>query len=611
METPPDTAFDPQAFLATLTHRPGVYRMYDADDALLYVGKARDLRNRVGTYFQGRATDAKTMALKARIARCEVTVTHTETEALLLENELIKAHRPRFNILLRDDKSYPYIHLSTQHEFPRLSFYRGPRRGPGQYFGPYPSAGAVRETLNQLQKLFRIRQCDDTFFANRSRPCLQYQIRRCTAPCVGLIGRRDYARDVEDARAFLEGRSTQVVNALAERMEHAAEALDFESAARFRDQIGRLKRIEERQAVAGPDGVETDVLGLAADGGQSCIAVLFIRGGRVLGSRSFFPRAGEAASAAETLEAFVGQYYVRRDVPRLIVTGEPLPEGELLAAALSERAGHRVEIRGRVRGERARWHELAVTNAKLALDARQSTNATVERQLEALASALDLPEAPARIECFDISHLGGTETVASCVVYGPEGAIKADYRRFNIEGVVPGDDYGAMVQAVRRRYTRLKRGEAALPDVLLIDGGRGQIGAVAGVLEEMQIEGPLIVGVAKGEGRRPGQKRLYVAGQETPVRLPGASPALHLVQQVRDEAHRFALTGQRARRARKAGRSSLEDIPGLGPKRRRELLRQFGGLQGVARAGVEDLARVHGISRRLAERIYVHFHGER
>jgi excinuclease ABC subunit C len=550
------------------------------------------------------------MALKSMIARCEVTVTGTETEALLLEHELIKQHRPRFNILLRDDKSYPYIHLSTQQEFPRLAFYRGARRGEGLYFGPFPSAGAVRETLNQLQKVFRIRQCDDSFFANRTRPCLQYQIRRCTAPCVGLVSRQDYARDVADAREFLEGRSSRLTENLGERMEAAAERLDFEAAAHFRDQIARIKRIEERQFVAARDAADADVLGLAREGGVVAIAVLFIRAGRLLGSRSFFPRGAEEAADAETLEAFIGQYYLTREVPRSIIAGITLPDAGLLEQALGERAGRRIEIRQQVRAERARWLQMARANASQALQARLTSNTSVREQREALGEALGLDEAPERMECFDVSHLGGSQTVASCVVFGSEGAVRSDYRRFNIEGVMPGDDYAALAQAVRRRYTRLKEGQAPLPDVLFIDGGRGQLAAALQVLGELQLDDLCVVGVAKGHDRKAGRERLFLAGREQPLILPAHSRALHLVQQIRDEAHRFAITGQRARRSRTLGTSSLETIPGLGPKRRRELLKAFGGLQGVARAGVPDLLKVKGISRSLAQRIYEHFHAE-
>ncbi len=606
-----EDTFDIRAFLETLSHGPGVYRMLDAEERIIYVGKARDLRRRVGSYFQGRAADAKTMALRKAIARCEVTVTRTETEALLLENALIKAHRPRFNVLLRDDKSYPYIYLATGHEYPRLAFYRGARRGEGRYFGPYPSAGAVRETLNQLQKLFRIRQCEDSFYANRSRPCLQYQIRRCTAPCVGLISREDYARDVADAQAFLEGRSNQVTERLAERMEAAAERLDFETAARLRDQIARLKRVEERQFVAASDARDVDVLGLSQSGGLACVAVLFIRGGRLLGSRSHFPRGAEDASPGDILQAFISQYYAEREAPRSIVAGRVIEDAALLESALGEQTGHRVEIRQRVRGERARWLEMARANAEQALEARIASDASLQAQREALAEALGLHDAPERLECFDVSHLGGTQTVASCVVFGTEGPRRTDYRRFNIEGVMPGDDYGALAQAVRRRYTRLKQGEGQLPDVLFIDGGRGQLGAVLEVLEDMQLDGLTIVAVAKGHARKPGRERLFLAGRNEPLILPGNSRALHLVQQLRDEAHRFAITGQRARRGRSASTSQLESIPGLGPKRRRELLKAFGGLQGVARAGVDDLVRVRGISRQLAQRVYDHFRGDR
>jgi excinuclease ABC subunit C len=615
METTPAAAaetpaapFDPETSLRHLTHRPGVYRMLDAAGQVIYVGKARDLRKRVASYFQGnRAHDGKTLAMLRTVAGIEVTVTRTEVEALMLEYNLIKQHRPRFNVVLRDDKSYPYIHLDTDHPFPRLSFYRGPRNVKGRLFGPYPGAGAVRETLNQLQKLFQLRQCEDSYFENRSRPCLQHQIERCTAPCVGLISAEDYARDLEHAVLFLQGRSDVVTGRLAERMEQASGALKFERAAQYRDQLAKLKNVQSQQLMARSRG-DFDAVGLAEDHGIPCVAVLFFRGGASLGSRNFFPKIAKGAQEDEIIRAFLLQYYAGREAPKEILVSRAVPDAATLAELLTEQSGHKVVIKSSVRGDRARWVEMAVTNARHGAELRYQASASYEGQLHALAEALELDEPPTRLECFDISHTGGEATVASCVVFGPDGPLKSDYRRFNIEGIAPGDDYGAMAQALTRRYARVKQGEVPMPDVLFIDGGLGQLAQAIGVLRELAIDGVRLVGVAKGLDRKPGRETLYFADRSEPLRLPPSSPALHLIQQLRDEAHRFAITGHRARRLKQRTRSPLEDIRGLGPKKRRELLRQFGGLQALARAGIDDLERVKGISRLLAESIYEHFH---
>jgi excinuclease ABC subunit C len=599
--------FDPKDLLRHLTHRPGVYRMLDSNGQVIYVGKARDLRRRVGSYFQGKAQDAKTMALLRAVADVEVTVTRTESEALMLEYNLIKRHRPRFNVVLRDDKSYPFIQVNPADDFPRLSFYRGPRTKRGRLFGPYPSAGAVRSSLNQLQKLFQLRQCDDSYFANRTRPCLQHQIHRCSAPCVGLISKEDYARDVDNAVLFLEGHSDAVTERLAERMEKASAELRFELAAQYRDQLAKLRQVQSQQLMSG-DAADFDAVGFAFEQGVHCAAVMFFRGGRSLGSRNYFPKVAYGAEEGEVVRAFLLQYYGGREAPREILVSGPVPEAEGIAAMLSEQGGHRVEIKWRLRGDRRRWIDMAVTNARHGAELRANSASTAASQLDALAETLELDEVPTRLECFDISHTGGEETVASCVVFGPEGPLKSDYRRFNISGITAGDDYAALTQALQRRYARLKRGEAPMPDVLFIDGGRGQLSQAENVLKELQIDGIKLVGVAKGEGRKPGRERLFVAGRAAAIALPGSSPALHLIQQLRDEAHRFAIVGHRARRQRRQTASPLEQIRGLGPKRRRDLLRQFGGLQAVARAGVDDLTKVKGISRQLAESIYEHFH---
>ncbi len=601
--------FDPGPLLKNLTHRPGAYQMLDSKRRVIYVGKAKDLRRRVGSYFQGRPQDAKTLALLKNVAEVEVTVTRTEAEALMLEYNLIKRHKPRFNVLLRDDKSYPYIHVSTDHDFPRLSFYRGARKKTGRLFGPYPSAGSVRETLSQLQKLFQLRLCEDSYFANRTRPCLQFQIQRCTAPCVGSISTADYARDVEHAVLFLQGRNEVVTESLAERMDQAAAEHRYEHAAQYRDQLSKLKAVESQQLVSRSAG-DFDVIGLVFEQGIYCVAVMYFRGGRLLGSRNYFPRVVADAGDDEVARAFLLQYYGGRDAPKEILVSQAVPEAAVMAEMLAENTGHRVEIKYRVRGDRARWLAMAQTNARHAAAMRQKSHATVTQQLEALAEALNLDEVPQRLECFDVSHTGGEATVASCVVFGSEGPVKSDYRRFNISGVVAGDDYAALAQALQRRYARVKRGEVPTPDVLVIDGGRGQLNKAFEVVEELQLDGVQLVGVAKGQGRRPGRERLYLPGQPQPIRLPAASPALHLIQQLRDEAHRFAITAHRGRRQKRQFASPLEEIPGLGPKRRRELLRQFGGLQAVARAGVDDLTRVKGISHRLAASIYEHFHAD-
>lgn len=606
-------SFDRRRFVANLTHRPGVYRMFDAGGELIYAGKAKDLRKRVASYFSGRAKDAKTMALVEQIASMEVTVTNTETEALILEHTLIKRHRPRFNVVLRDDKSYPWVYVNTGHSFPRLGFHRGARNRKGRYFGPYPSAGSVRKTLNELQKLFLVRQCTDSFFANRSRPCLQYQIKRCSAPCVGLVSEEDYRRDVEDAILFLEGRNARVIDSLAERMESAAEELRFEAAARYRDQIARLKRVDSEQFAARDARIDLDVVALATRETVDCVAVMFVRAGRLLGSRTYFPRTyapggARGTPAEEVMSAFLSQYYLEREAPPEIVVDREVETAGVLAATLAERAGRHVQIKFRVRGDRARWLEMARTNAEQGAGLRVAGNANLQTQLESLADALGLDELPQRMECFDVSHTGGEAAVAACVVFGPTGPLKAEYRRFNIRGAAAGDDYAAMGEALERRYRRLKKGEAPLPDVLFIDGGKGQLSRAEEVLAELGVDGVALVGVAKGRARRAGAEQLFLAGAEHALILADDSPARLLIQQIRDEAHRFAITGHRQRRARARKSSGLEAIPGLGPKRRKELLRQFGGMQGVARAGIDDLVKVRGISRALAERIYGDFH---
>jgi excinuclease ABC subunit C len=600
-------AFDPREYVKTLPRRPGVYRMYGPERQLLYVGKARNLKDRVGTYFSPANVSPKVQALVQSIEEIEVTVTNSETEALLLEYNLIKKEKPRFNVTLKDDKSFPYVHLHTEHEYPRLAFYRGARNLPGRYFGPFPSAGAVRETLLQLQKAFRIRNCRDTFFANRSRPCLQHQIGRCSAPCVGLIDPPTYALDIDAAVKVLEGHSAEVNAALQERMEAAAARLDFERAAQIRDQLAALQRIHAQQVVMAEGERDVDVFAIVGEPGEYAVSVMLVRGGRNLGTTSYFPRA-TLAQPEEALSSFVMQYYASQEPAPEVLVSLDLPDAEALCEALRTRTSTAVHVRRPHRGLAARWAELTVENATQSLRMRQSQRQGVEEMLAALAQELDLPESPARIECFDVSHTGGEGTVASCVVFGAEGPLKKEYRRFNITGVAPGDDYGALRQALERRYKRIREGEIPAPDLLLIDGGLGQVEQVHVVLAELGFDGITLVGVAKGPDRRPGQERLFVHGAAAPRILEPHSPALRLIQRVRDEAHRFAITGHRRRRARRFNESVLETVPGLGPAKRRALLKHFGGLQGVLRAGVSDLEAVEGIGAALARNLYDHLH---
>jgi excinuclease ABC subunit C len=600
--------FDPKEFVASLPKRPGVYRMYSATQDLLYVGKARNLRDRVGTYFNPSNVSPKVHALVQQIAAIEVTVTHSEVEALLLEYNLIKEHRPRFNVVLRDDKSFPYVHLRTDHEFPRLAFYRGPRTQPGRYFGPFPNAGAVRETLQGLQKLFHIRNCRDSFFANRSRPCLQHQIGRCSAPCVGLIDATTYRQDVDAAVKVLEGRSQEVNAQLRNLMEEAATRLQFERAAQIRDQLAALANILSQQVVTSSDeAADVDAFAIVGEPGEYAISVMLVRGGRNLGTTSYFPRAA-LADPDEALGSFILQYYTGQEPPSEVLLGLALADSDAMGVVLKERAGHAVSVRKPVRGISARWVELAQENAAQSLRMRQAQRRNAAEMMVALAEALDLEEVPQRIECFDISHTAGEGTVASCVVFGPEGALKKEYRRFNIAGITPGDDYAALHQALQRRYTRIRDGEQVGPDLLLIDGGPGQIAAVHSALSELGFADLTLIGIAKGPDRRPGQERLFVQGEEVPRALPPESPALRLIQRIRDEAHRFAITGHRKRRARRFNESVLESIAGLGPARRRALLKHFGGLQGVLKAAVADIEQVEGIGASLARSIYDHLH---
>ena len=594
--------------VSRLPGQPGVYRMLDARAQVIYVGKARDLRKRVGSYFTRQAGHSpKVRAMVLQIADLEVVVTRNENEALILESNLIKELRPRYNVVLRDDKSYPYIYVTLEHEFPRIGFHRGARNGAGRYFGPYPSAGAVRATLNLLQKLFAVRQCEDSFFSNRTRPCLQYQIKRCTGPCVGMVSKDDYRRDIDSAILFLAGRSQEVVETLVARMQDAADKMEYERAGQLRDQIAKLQRVQAEQHITAESG-DFDIVVCRKRDDIGCVQVFFVRGGRHLGNKTFFPAHTRESTPGEIIDAFLPQFYLagstERDIPSDIILAEAPEEQEWLVDALGERRGGVVRLRLNVRGERARWLEMAEQNAEQALAERIATDDNQQRRLEALREALDLPEPPARIECFDISHTRGEATVASCVVFGPQGAMKSDYRRFNIEGITPGDDYAAMHQALMRRYSRLKKEEAAMPDLLLIDGGAGQVAQAVAVLGELQIEGIMVVGVAKGTTRKPGLENLIVNDGRDERVLPRDSAALHLIQQVRDEAHRFAITAHRQARSRNRNRSPLEAIPGIGAKRRQRVMQHFGGMQGLTRASIDDLQRIPGISKQLAEAIH-------
>ncbi len=601
--------FDSKRFLASLTEKPGIYQMLDREAGVLYVGKAKNLKKRVASYFRNKGLNNKTMALVGRIAQIDITVTRTETEALLLEQNLIKTHRPPYNILLRDDKSYPYILISDQ-AFPRIAFHRGAKRGKGQYFGPYPNSHAVRESLAFLQKVFRLRQCEDTVFKNRTRPCLQYQINRCSGPCVGLVSEEEYADAVRHTSMLLGGKSQDLLTELGDQMEVAAAALKFEQAAAIRDQIRSLQRVLATQYIEGESG-DLDILALAREGRVVCIQVMYVRHGRILGSKSHYPQAHLDESNAEILAAFIGQFYLASGattIPsEMLVNLEPA-DRSTLEAALGERSGSRVSISHRLRGGRSRWLDLAATTADENCRARLASRKNTRDRFEALAEALQLEEVPERVECFDISHSSGEKTVASCVVFGLEGPIKADYRRFNIEGIIPGDDYAAMNQALLRRYQRLQKGEGKLPDLLVIDGGKGQMSQAKEVLEELGVTGVELLGIAKGPTRKAGLEKLFLGEQRKELTIPAHHPALHLLQQVRDEAHRFAIIGHRGRRDKQRRESGLEKIPGVGPATRRKLLRYFGGLEAIAAAGQEDLLKVSGISSKMARTIYDALH---
>lgn len=603
-----EDGFDVKAFLKNLTTRPGIYKMFNDQAEIIYIGKAKNLKNRVSSYFKSNNASTKQQAMVAKIANIEVTVTHTESEALLLECQQIKQHKPRYNILLRDDKSFPYVFISTHQDFPQITIHRGAKNKKGRYFGPYPSAGAVRESLKLLQKLFPVRQCEDAVYNNRSRPCLQYQIKRCTGPCVGLIDKASYAQDVESTVMFLEGKGGLLIEQLVGKMEQAAESLDYEQAAAFRDQIGRLRPVMEKHFILGDHG-DLDIIACASKANLACIQVFFIRNGQHFGNKVFYPKMADEHDPAAVIQAFITQFYLDKPVPQELIVSHQLEETELLAKMLTELAKHAVAISHSVRGERAKWLQMAQTNAENSLLSKLSDKQSLHARFLSLQQELGCPTLPSRLECFDISHTQGQQTVASCVVFDKEGPVKSAYRRFNIEGITGGDDYAAIHQAVFRRFKRLQQDEMVnAPDILFIDGGKGQVHEAEKALAELGVNNVMIVGVSKGPDRKPGMEKLILVGQQQPIDVtPGASGLL-LIQHIRDEAHRFAITGHRQRRAKVTKQSTLETIPGLGVKRRQLLLKQFGGLQGVARASIEGLCSIDGINRQLAQRIYQFFH---
>jgi excinuclease ABC subunit C len=604
LESPPQ--FDPRELLASLPNLPGVYRMLNAAGETIYVGKARDLKKRVSSYFQKSDHEPRIEAMVAQVARVETTVTRNEGEALLLENNFIKSHQPRYNILYRDDKSYPYVCL-TGEAFPQLRFHRGKLEKPHRYFGPFPSAGAVRDGIAELQKVFQLRTCEPTVFANRSRPCMLHQIQRCTAPCVGLIDEAAYRDDVQNAILFLQGKTSEVLARLQHKMEEAAAALAFEEAARVRDKITRLNRLQSRQFVESATAGDIDVVGAASHRGLTAVNLVMIRGGRHVGDRSFFPQHAEGASIAEIVPAFLMQHYLEQPAPPTIIAPEAT-ESDVLAEVLSAQSSRKTEIVTNPGGERRVWTTMAVQNAELAIQQKLAQKATQDERLAALQEGLGLPSSVQRIECFDVSHTMGEAAVASCVIFDRLSMQTGEYRRFNVHPAAAGDDLAAMREALTRRVARIVSGEYPAPDLLVIDGGKGQVAVAAEVLAEQGLHATHLIGIAKGPERKPGLEEIVFPEREAPLRLPADHPGLHLLQQIRDEAHRFAIQGHRARRGRARTTSSLQEIGGIGSKRRQALLSHFGGLKGIQAASVDDLARVPGISRALAERIFASLH---
>jgi excinuclease ABC subunit C len=600
------TMFDPKPILKNLPNLPGVYRMINASEEVIYVGKAKDLKKRVSSYFNKNLVYPRTRMMVSNIVKIETTVTHNEAEALLLENNLIKSLMPRYNVLFRDDKSYPYITL-TGDKFSRLAFHRGAQRKGSQYFGPFPNSVAVRESIQLLQKVFKLRTCENTVFSNRSRPCLQYQIERCTAPCVDYISPENYANDVNMAALFLNGKTNEVMNALGDKMNTAAENQEYEMATVYRDRMQALRQVQAKQFVSDFSVNDADVIALASNKGGYCINLVMIRGGRHLGDKSYFPKNSQDAELSETIEAFLTQHYTAQNTPPLIVCGVEFDTKDF-EQALSEQASRKVKIQTNTIGDKKVWLKMAQTNAELALTQQQQTSSNQAARLLALREALHLPDNIERMECFDISHTMGEATVASCVVFDRGDLQNGEYRRYNITGITPGDDYAAMRDVLTRRYKKVAAGEGVRPDLVFVDGGKGQLGVAIEVMQEVGLEDILLIGIAKGEDRKPGLETMIFGETGEMVNLPSDNIGLHLLQQIRDEAHRFAITGHRAKRAKARIASSLEDIAGIGAKRRKALLTRFGGLDGVKNASMDEIAQVEGISKSLAEKIYGEFH---
>lgn len=603
-------AFDSMNFLKYLTESPGVYQMFSENGDIIYIGKASNLKNRVSSYFSNTSSQSlKTQSLVASIAEIKTIITNTESEALILENRLIKEYLPRYNILLRDDKTYPYIQMDSEHDFPMLSLYRGGKKKNLKYFGPYPNVGSAKQSLANIYKVFHLRQCNNSGFSNRSRPCLQHQIGRCMAPCCGYITKEQYQEQLQKAVLFLEGRSSYLIDTLVNEMNESAEKMEYEKAAELRDQIFSLRQSIETQAVEGESG-DLDIIAAVAANGVTCIQVTFIRNGQNIGSKSFFPQNSKNSNEAEVIAAFLPQYYLRHTPQSEIITSHNVPEKDVLEQVFGEILQKKVEIKANVRANRRLWLDLALKNASVSLSMKLAANSTSQKRFQQLAEFLGLDEFPQRIECFDISHTSGEATIASCVVFSPEGAQKQDYRRFSIKGITGGDDFAAMRQAITRRYGRLLKEDGIIPEILLIDGGKGQLAQAIAVMDELQLNDVMIIGIAKGEGRKPGLEKIIIPSKLSETDLPTTSEVLHLLQHIRDEAHRFAVAGHRSGRAKNRRKSVLESIEGLGVKRRQTLLQQFGGLQGIAKAEISDLCKVKGISKKIATAVYDLFHDE-
>ena len=598
--------FDPKPILKNLPNLPGVYRMKNTEGTVIYVGKAKDIKKRVSSYFNKNIPSPRTRMMVSQIEDIETTVTRTEAEALLLESNLIKNMMPRYNVLFRDDKSYPYIAL-TGDAYPRLAFHRGAQRKHTQYFGPFPSSTAVRESIQLLQKVFKLRTCENSVFSNRTRPCLQYQIERCTAPCVDYISVEDYQHDVQHAAMFLQGKANEVLNTLGEKMNRAAQTQAYESAAVFRDRIQALRQVQAKQFVSDFSVSDADVVACASLHGQHCINLVMIRGGRHIGDKSFFPKNSQDATLIETVEAFLTQHYMAQNTPPLIVCGVDI-DAKGFAAIFSEQADRKIRIINNAIGDKRIWLKMAQTNAELALSQRAASSANQAAKLVALREALHLAETVERIECFDISHTMGEATVGSCVVFDKGDMQNSEYRRYNVKGITPGDDYAAMRDVLSRRYKKVAAGEGIRPDLVFIDGGKGQLGIAVEVMHEVGLDDILLIGIAKGEERKPGLETMIFSDTGEMLNLEQDNKGLHLLQQIRDEAHRFAITGHRAKRAKARITSTLEDIEGVGAKRRKALLTRFGGLDGVKNASIDELIQVDGISPGLAEKIYAQFH---